>query len=695
MAGHLLQFGDGAVSTIIKIFHSGKIITSYLVPDLVFSEMEFLQHPVRHQNVKSTSSIREKDRRKAFTVQDEISMFFKPTKVPLAEKSPNIGRETSSTYLNDEQTMYIRQGVTDRNKYHSQSIELSKLPYSAAPGLSSDRISARGRTPSTHRLRAVPDTSRLSENTASAVTWSATQISPEAMTASSRWYPDNQHLGNSTPEPIRKSIDSTGIFRDTGIERPSTLVSLRAKPSPTPQDSLLQKQHLSCTQDSLKYPDQIMKSRASQPRRISNDPEPRSKEQRSRAEDQTPRQSQNLGIHDIASAKTISRQRSQSRSVDSQSPATTQHSRVVVEHYDLSLGWQRQEVLGPSEKTTTLLPMGAEKIRETQSAPISREQIAKDARIKRSASTIMVKPVPEAPRLQDGSKIVTDEHALSEDVIENRELVNPARERILHSASVSTMPSPAADEAACSQHSLDKAQVMSHGNDDQKSYDIESGGHSRPLLLPQRPDRLSGEAVANLRSRCGISTLDPEVLEIGLIAGIPVRGSLGSFGPPPRTLHLPTEFQSAPLYLDQIRRQFTSELPLPANAHTQFRHEPFNPELVSYLKDNEYDKLDELGYEARGYDGYPTYEKEFEAYTEHDVNEPQQWQPTVQGDDTLEHHEISEGQEPEMTSNYELYDVSFGQAFEATYELKEQGSVHDYRLAEGSIAGFWRPNRPF
>jgi hypothetical protein len=73
-----------------------KVLT-LIVPDLVFSEMEFLQHPSRHPVAKGvsrvTSKSREKDKRRASREHDEISMFFKPTKPPLSETSSNARKE--------------------------------------------------------------------------------------------------------------------------------------------------------------------------------------------------------------------------------------------------------------------------------------------------------------------------------------------------------------------------------------------------------------------------------------------------------------------------------------------------------------------------------------------------------------------------------------------------------------------------
>ncbi|KAH8648968.1 hypothetical protein BGZ60DRAFT_341503, partial [Tricladium varicosporioides] len=66
------------------------------LPDLAFSEMEFLQHSnytlQAARDGKVTSKSREKDLRKISRVEEEISTFFQSKKMPLTEINSNRGR---------------------------------------------------------------------------------------------------------------------------------------------------------------------------------------------------------------------------------------------------------------------------------------------------------------------------------------------------------------------------------------------------------------------------------------------------------------------------------------------------------------------------------------------------------------------------------------------------------------------------
>jgi len=102
-------------------------LTKILVPDLAFSEMEFLQRTTRvyQPNQENKSSSKEKEKRKSERIHSEISTFFQPAKQPLKEVSSNSKLERSPIYINDDSTTYgridhLRQACAPLQVFESQ-----------------------------------------------------------------------------------------------------------------------------------------------------------------------------------------------------------------------------------------------------------------------------------------------------------------------------------------------------------------------------------------------------------------------------------------------------------------------------------------------------------------------------------------------------------------------------------------------
>jgi hypothetical protein len=131
------------------------------VPDLAFSEMDFLQRSTYALPAKKeetfTSKSREKDKRKIERTHNEISTFFRRAKSHLNETSPN------------------------NRKADDMDITTS-------------------------------------EKAVTYISWSETQLSPRITSASRRRSDHSRHI-SVTPESIRNSIVKTRIFEGTGISR--------------------------------------------------------------------------------------------------------------------------------------------------------------------------------------------------------------------------------------------------------------------------------------------------------------------------------------------------------------------------------------------------------------------------------------------------------------------------------------------
>lgn len=665
--------------------------------------MEFLQHPQRHPEVKTTSKSYEKDKRRASREQDKISRFFKPTKTPLSETSPNAKQERSSTYMSDERSTYIKQRVLDRTQEPPQNINLPEKPYLGFghPDPSSDRFSAsRARTPSMHRPRTALDTtSRLSENTTTGVTWSETQISPGAMAASRSRSHGYQRHASPTPVLIRRSIQNTGIFRGSGMEGTPGLTSSRTKLTP-PQDGLYEKQFLADAQDTPEDSNRTTESTTPQSGLASRNSEPSANIPQSESRVQTPRPLHSLENDKGTAIGEPTRGLNELRAIIREDPATVPHGRIIIDHYDPSLGWHQQQDLGRLERTSAAPAMDVESLRESKSTPLSREQIAKNARVKRPATTLPVTRLPREPNLQGVNTDEPSQQAVSEENTKNSHLVTTAP-----TEHTSQPPSVRGSETAAAGQYLSQASLERPGNEIRSSYSINNDQSLREFscnFTPPPFTRLVGgasrEGAAIPISRNDTPMLGSARPEITSITGPPIRGiSRFSFEYPayPRR-------QPEPLYLNQIQRQFPYEEPVFENDNDNDQPEEhlgtLNPQIAPYLEAIDQDMLDEQDYEYHCYAEYAVEgHEEFGYVTADDTNAPQMWQPVSQGDDTMEHHEAWDGPEYDMGNDYEVVDDGYdGRAFAGTYGMEEHGIMREDQMAEEvPMLAFWRPNRPY
>ncbi|RDL36643.1 uncharacterized protein BP5553_05995 [Venustampulla echinocandica] len=177
--------------------------------DLAFSEMEFLQHSNRRSpsatiKLRRTENQEYQDRRPQR--EQEISAFFPKSRKPLYEINCNAGTGQSPTYKVPRE--FVSQGRDKKS--------LSDLENRAR--LDRDGTSIPRRMPFIERN--LGSSSKLSGEATTYVTWSESQFPPVAANTPSRHLRNTNHGPNSsTPDSIRNCLESTGIFRNTGIER--------------------------------------------------------------------------------------------------------------------------------------------------------------------------------------------------------------------------------------------------------------------------------------------------------------------------------------------------------------------------------------------------------------------------------------------------------------------------------------------
>lgn len=361
--------------------------------------MEFLHH--RHHTdpkapgtvpEKISSKHREKDKRKVAKAQDEISTFFKPTKIPLREIDPNSRGRASSIFTAHEDSIYGKQVTADDYQHkhrHSRLAEPRKgQTLSFGQGTPSERLSARREILPriNHAARSSHSPSRISRKAETYITWSEGQLSHGAATAPRPLQITNQH--SSTPESIRRSLRNTGVYRDTGIRaHPKTQISKARSPS----EETLDQRHglnvdekirrrLPLTEGSGTTTSSMLSVTRSSKENTASLPRHKYQETRNPQEETYA----DLGRyaeenHVIESGVTLKDRKANS--------AMNGKKRIIIEHFDSELGWHQR----PSSRAQIerdLAEVMEETRRAANSTPITREQLAKLARVKRPATTL-------------------------------------------------------------------------------------------------------------------------------------------------------------------------------------------------------------------------------------------------------------------------------------------------------------------
>lgn len=614
--------------------------------------------------------------------------------------------------MSDELSVYIKHGAADRAQEHSQSIDLPQKRYTGfdQAGPSSNRFSAcRGRTPSIQRLRTMPDTtSRLSENATPGVTWSETQISHGATAASTRQ--NHEYHASSTPEPVRRSIESTGIFRDTGIGGTPDLTSSRTRPT-RPQDDIYHKQVLRDIQGDAKDSNHTTKKTSFKETFTYKPTELAARRSQSAGQDQNPRTCQNPELDKEEAAKEL-RSSNENQTTSREDSVTRKSSEIVVEHFDPELGWQQQQDPRRLEKTKDAPSLDIPQHRGSKSTPTTREEIAKHARVKRPATALPVTRAPEEPNIHGGNNTgATVKQHVSEENTGSSHHANVTRAEKVRPPVSPKAPETSTTDVSPTLNSLDDARNTQSGGDTQVNLSKNIHGQSPDgygQMQPQFGLRLNGvvggESVV-LTKRHYTRKLGSTRHKPTSLITLPVRGlSRGTFAQPTRVLHLPPVAGPEPLYYDQIQWQYVPEEPVFENGLEKYSPEEclasLHPETVPYLEDIDYDILEDQEYLDDGYalaprdGGLETYK-----YVTGDaINDPYAWQPIGQEGDSEEHPEKWGVRGQALGNDYEVVDNSYGkQAFMGEYGLEEHGIAYANQVTGDEILmqEFWRSHRPY
>ncbi|KAI9642327.1 hypothetical protein NHQ30_009129 [Ciborinia camelliae] len=356
------------------------------LPDLAFSEMEFLQRSDKKSHVNDTIVVpksRAKEKKKAARKQDEIATFFKPSKTPIRDNSSTFEDPTSPTSIH-EASLYERQLRRDR-EYDRHQYSTDNLT-SRVDNTESNLIESRNqsnhicfpREPTPQfPSEEVGHHNMYSETADTIVTWSESQNSPGATIAlrqAREQYCRRQD--SATPDSVRSSIERTGIFKDTGIENSS-------KRKSHVREATSKGLHGTRENHSVPTTDPIETSEDSS--RLSIDSAKNSYEigrpPNFQQQDCLPRPSSDI------------QRKTEEPLVNRRPPDTVEicddgRRRIVVEYYDSNRGWYRKEEdpKSPSKSPKHLLKSAEAPI----PAPLTRQQMARNARIKRPSTTLPV-----------------------------------------------------------------------------------------------------------------------------------------------------------------------------------------------------------------------------------------------------------------------------------------------------------------
>lgn len=366
--------------------------------------MDFLQRPKYSQSTeresKVTSQLRQKEKRKASQAQEEISIFFKPPKRQLEDASGNDREPRSVLCVSDQQVHSWKKIATHnyRHSYDESELGLNDLPKNPFLGLcqpapSNDSLCVpRGPPLVALNPEIIADSvSRLSEKATSYITWSESQFSPSRATHSKTQCHFDRLYTSPTPESVRKAIENSGIFNDTGIDLTKDLRRSREKfasklnagrhrqPSMEAQVAAGGHDISGITHASL------VGTYSSKPPHFIGE-----------TSSQNHNQSLELYVKPEKSSRKQPRRRIGDASADAK-PDTAESGtgKVMIEQYNReSEQHYRQDSGGPNKIPGEDLLI-AEIMREVDGRPVTREQLARSARIKLPPTTLPITRVPD------------------------------------------------------------------------------------------------------------------------------------------------------------------------------------------------------------------------------------------------------------------------------------------------------------
>ncbi|CAG8972916.1 hypothetical protein HYALB_00001336 [Hymenoscyphus albidus] len=576
------------------------------IPDLAFSDMDFLQKSERPrpiiemEHLKSKS--REKEKRKLLKSREDIedlSAFFNQYRKPLQEVNNNRGsgfsEETSQTQLESnhppmKQSLYARQR-------DPSPIRGSQPPSLVSAGRLTDAAS------------------KVSGKATTYVSWSETQFSPVKVLPAGIY--DRRQV-SPIPDAVQKSIEETGVYRNTGIQmRPypqnsptrlytSTKEKQSEKRQKGTRDGQRKRGHDDDDGVNGFLPRAVITSVSSSHQAQSS---PRRREIRlhklrhgRKHENIIEAQSRGLNAHDSSTS-----------GISSNRPTTSKESRenLVLKHYDRESGWHQKGDF-PNDHQE---PSNSPSVSVIPETPLlDRVQIAKKARVKRPSTTLPVVSIAASEKNTKGEAIATEKQG-----------VRPATIEPVTTGSTSQMPqstplplhdSMHPNQGEKSGQADQNPTGEQHGTSDPRN----PGGSHADVNVPNQGPTPQSLAESLHQSRGSSSTIkinhNASTLRINnpvLLGGLPLRGGLAhQFDPASRMLDMSSMgalFIRQAQHSDTRPQQFFPEFIRPqiGNNMNSLETESPVPSLVDNYQPSraEYQSRGPIGMEIQGNGVYP------------------------------------------------------------------------------------------
>ncbi|CAG8954219.1 hypothetical protein HYFRA_00005839 [Hymenoscyphus fraxineus] len=501
------------------------------IPDLAFSDMDFLQKSERPrpiiemEHLKSKS--REKEKRKSLKAREDIedlSAFFNQYRKPLQEVNNNRGsgfsEETSQTRLESnhppmQQSLYARQR------------DPSPIRGSQPPSLvSAERITDAA--------------SKVSGKATTYVSWSETQFSPVRVLPAGIY--DRRQV-SPIPYAIQKSIEETGVYRNTGIQmRPypqnspthlytSTKEKQSEKRQKGPRDGQRKRGH--DDDEANGFPSRADITSVSSSHQAQSSPRRREirlhKVRHGRKHENTVEaKSRGLNAHDSSTS-----------GISSNRPTTSNESQenLVLKHYDRELGWHQKGDSSDDHQK----PSNSPSVSVIPETPLlDRVQIAKKARVKRPSTTLPVVSIAASKKDSKDEGIATEKQGVRPATIEpvTTESTSQMPQSTLLPLHDSMHPNKGEKSGQADQNPTDEQ----HGTSDPRN----PGGSHADVNVPTQGPTPQSLAESLHQSRGSNSTIrnnhNASTLRINspaLLGGLPLRGGLvHQFDPASRMLDM-------------------------------------------------------------------------------------------------------------------------------------------------------------
>jgi hypothetical protein len=670
--------------------------------------MDFLQRSSRRVCVKDnkvSSKSREKDKRKAARAQDEISTFFKPKKPPLQSIPLNNGSGASSTYMKDRHSGNsdrIDQDYLGRDHGRSQSFDFPEKPTInfRRTGPASDIISAPvRRSPISGRPESVDDSaSKLSGGAMTYISWSETQISRDAKSRDFSKV-DGTRVSPSS-ESIRRRLENTGVFRDTGISMAArwAAVSPNAHEKPSKRDQTRTTGILARSTKTLEST-----------RRIVSPARPRSHGLTSPYSGHQPDLREGVAPPNAKDG------------ISKVNDGEMKRERIIIEHFDPNLGWhERQGSGGHGQEitTTTTTTTKGEVSEQSRSAPLDRHERAQMARLKRPSITVSL---PRSSLAKDGAIVQNnlDGQGQTSPLVEQEPDQRTSTSELVEANSTPSSKDLNSESlprelAQTKPNEPGQSEILSHHHhaiDNQVVFDLASA--TREMLAPTRPQIINAVPTDEGSSALHESTNNLHNNSSSYL-GLPARGFAPGRGPL-GTVHQnyhSISYQQAnrePYFMHQLQRQSTPYEPTHYEDHLRrIEYEELDiltrTGATTEVEDSQYSNIPEEGFNSlysRADDyidnvsqhAYEGFESQVEGHREADSWDLRQAHVNI----GLEHYGVEALGQESYEEGRMMEDVQWGQLFVHDYAPAEQGGGNeDYDLSsDDQTQVFWRPHHPY